>query len=100
MFFVAGSTPSVQFTVTPVNLAASAVYVVPQLGGVNVSYACCPTAPTSVTWPCSAGMQTARLIVTPAAAGVPVKLQATGPWAVFSPVKSGTVDRGRKFATL
>lgn len=83
MFFVAGSTPSVQFTVTPVSLSASAAQVVLQLGGVDISYAHGPTVPTSITWPGSSGMQTARLIITPSSGGTPVTLSASGPWAVF-----------------
>jgi Uncharacterized protein conserved in bacteria len=84
MFFVGSATPSVQFTITPVSLGAGAAQVTLQLGGVTIDYAHGPTVPTAVTWPGADGMQTARLIITPATAGaLPVTYQASGPWAVF-----------------
>ncbi|MEE3500630.1 type VI secretion system membrane subunit TssM [Acidiphilium acidophilum] len=84
MFFVGSASPSVQFTITPVSLGAGAAQVTLQLGGVTIDYAHGPTVPTAVTWPGADGMQTARLIITPATAGaLPVTYQASGPWAVF-----------------
>ena len=93
MFFLGGTQPSVQFTVTPAGLSAGAAQVVLQLGGVDVSYAHGPTVPTSVNWPGATGMQTARLIITPAAGGTPVTLQASGPWAVFRLFGMGRLTR-------
>lgn len=93
MFFVGGATPSVQFTVTPASLSATAAQVTLQLGGVNVVYAHGPTVPTSVTWPGANGAQVARLIITPAAGGTPVTLQASGPWAVFRLFNQGRLTR-------
>ena len=99
IFFVGSATPSVQFSVTPASLSAGAAQVVLQLGGVNVTYAHGPTVPTSVTWPGADGMQTARLIITPAAGGTPVTLQASGPWAVFRLFNQGrlTQDGGSRY---
>ncbi|MGC9271088.1 type VI secretion system membrane subunit TssM [Acidiphilium sp.] len=97
MFFIGSATPSVQFTITPDALSASAAQVTLQLGGVTISYAHGPTVPTSVTWPGADGMQSARLIITPAAAGgMPVTVQASGPWAVFRLFNQGrlTADGG------
>jgi type VI secretion system protein ImpL len=93
MFFVGGATPSVQFTITPDTLSANAAQVTLQLGGVTITYAHGPTVPTSVTWPGADGMQSARLIITPAAAGgTPITLQASGPWAVFRLFNQGSLQ--------
>ncbi|MDD2877801.1 MAG: type VI secretion system membrane subunit TssM [Acidiphilium sp.] len=93
MFFVGSATPSVQFTITPDQLSASAAQVTLQFGGVTITYAHGPTVPTSVTWPGADGMQSARLIITPAAAGgTPVTLQASGPWAVFRLFNQGSLS--------
>ncbi|HQT85676.1 MAG: type VI secretion protein VasK [Acidiphilium sp. 37-64-53] len=95
MFFVGSATPSVQFTITPESLSAGAAQVTLQLGGVTITYAHGPTVPTSVTWPGADGMQSARLIITPAAAGgTPITLQASGPWAVFRLFNQGSLTAG------
>ncbi|MCF3948494.1 type VI secretion system membrane subunit TssM [Acidiphilium sp. AL] len=94
MFFVGSATPSVQFTITPIALSSGAAQVTLQLGRVTITYAHGPTVPTSVTWPGADGMQTARLIITPAAGGTPVTLQASGPWAVFRLFNQGSLTEG------
>lgn len=94
MFFVGSATPTVQFTVTPLSLSASAAQVTLQLGGIGITYAHGPTVPTSVTWPGANGMQSARLIINPTiAGGTPITLHATGPWAVFRLFNQGRLTR-------
>lgn len=94
IFFTGSATPSVQFTVTPDQLSAGAAQVTLQLGGISIDYAHGPTVPTAVTWPGADGMQVARLIMTPAAAGgTPVTLQASGPWAVFRLFDQGRITQ-------
>jgi type VI secretion system protein ImpL len=92
LFFAAGSTPSVQFSITPETLDAQAAQVSLQLGGLNVSYAHGPPVPTQVSWPGSDGMQTARLIITPTAGGAPVEIDASGPWALFRLFAQGSLE--------
>ena len=83
IFFPDGAQPSVQFSITPVSLDAGAAQATLELGSLTVRYAHGPPVPTQITWPGTEGMQTARLIITPAAGGNPVALDASGPWALF-----------------
>ncbi len=91
LFFAAGPTPSVQFSLTPTSLDAGAAQAVLQLGALNVSYAHGPQVPTMISWPGADGMQTARLIITPTTGGNPVELDASGPWALFHLFSQGTL---------
>ncbi|WP_298222622.1 type VI secretion system membrane subunit TssM [Acidocella sp.] len=91
LFFAAGPTPSVQFSLTPTSLDAGAAQAVLELGAVNVSYAHGPQVPTMISWPGADGMQTARLIITPTSGGNPVELDASGPWALFHLFSQGTL---------
>ncbi|WBO58385.1 type VI secretion system membrane subunit TssM [Acidocella sp. MX-AZ03] len=91
LFFAAGATPSVQFSLSPTALDAGAAQAVLQLGAVNVSYAHGPQVPTMISWPGADGMQTARLIITPVGGGNPVELDASGPWALFHLFSQGTL---------
>jgi type VI secretion system protein ImpL len=92
LFFASGgSVPSVQFSITPMNLSTGAAQVTLQLGALNVVYAHGPPVPTQISWPGSDGMQVARLIITPASGGNPVVLQATGPWALFRLFNQGSL---------
>ncbi|MBU6448958.1 MAG: type VI secretion system membrane subunit TssM, partial [Rhodospirillales bacterium] len=92
LFFAAGLTPSVQFSLTPTALDAGAAQAVLQLGALNVSYAHGPPVPTMISWPGADGMQTARLIITPATGGNPVELDASGPWALFHLFSQGELS--------
>jgi type VI secretion system protein ImpL len=94
LFFAAGPTPSVQFSITPISLDAGAAQVSLQLGGLNISYAHGPPVPTQVNWPGSDGMQTARLIITPTTGGSPVEIDASGPWALFRLFAQGSLQQG------
>jgi type VI secretion system protein ImpL len=94
LFFAAGPQPTVQFTITPTALDAGSAQVVLQLGGLNVSYAHGPLVPTQVSWPGTDGMQTARLIITPAAGGQPAEIDASGPWALFHLFTQGSLSEG------
>ncbi len=91
LFFANGAQPSVAFSITPVSLDAGAAQVVLELGALSVSYAHGPPVPTQISWPGADGMQTARLIITPAAGGNPVELDATGPWALFRLFAQGSL---------
>lgn len=91
IFFSAGSTPKIDFSLTPNFLDAGSAQAVLQLGGVNISYAHGPQFPTMVSWPGSDGMQTARLIITPTTGGEPVELDASGPWALFRLFSQGVL---------
>ncbi len=92
LFFAAGPTPSVQFSLTPTALDAGAAQAVLELGAVNVSYAHGPQVPTMISWPGTDGMQTARLIITPTTGGNPVELDASGPWALFHLFSQGILS--------
>jgi type VI secretion system protein ImpL len=83
IFFSAGATPSVQFTITPGGLSAAASQAVLQLGSIGVTYAHGPEVPTQIAWPGPNGMPTAMLTITPSNGGAPVTFQARGPWALF-----------------
>jgi type VI secretion system protein ImpL len=92
LFFAAGSTPSVQFSITPTDLDAGAASVSIELGSLTVSYAHGPPVPTQINWPGSDGMQTARLIITPTAGGSPVEIDESGPWALFRLFQQGSLQ--------
>ena len=92
LFFAAGSTPSVQFSITPTDLDAGAASVAIELGSLTVSYAHGPPVPTQINWPGSDGMQTARLIITPTAGGSPVEIDESGPWALFRLFQQGSLQ--------
>lgn len=95
LFFASGGTlPAVQFTITPTDLDAGAAQVSLELGSLTVSYAHGPPVPTQISWPGSDGMQTARLIITPAAGGNPVEIDAAGPWALFRLFAQGSLAQG------
>ncbi len=94
LFFAAGAQPAVQFSITPTSLDAGAAQVSLELGGLNVSYAHGPPVPTQISWPGTDGMQTARLIITPAAGGNPVEVDETGPWALFRLFSQGSLMQG------
>jgi type VI secretion system protein ImpL len=94
LFFAAGATPSVQFSITPVSLDAGAAQVSIQLGSLSVSYAHGPPVPTQINWPGMDGMQTARLIITPTTGGNPVEIDASGPWALFRLFAQGSLEQG------
>jgi type VI secretion system protein ImpL len=81
----------VQFSITPTALDAGAAQVSIQLGAVTVSYAHGPPVPTQISWPGADGMQTARLIITPAGGGNPVEIDASGPWALFRLFAQGSL---------
>ncbi|MGE4481437.1 type VI secretion system membrane subunit TssM [Acidocella sp.] len=93
LFFAAGPTPSVQFSLTPTSLDAGSAQAVLQLGALNVSYAHGPQVPTMISWPGTDGMQTARLIITPTSGGNPVELNASGPWALFHLFSQGALTQ-------
>jgi type VI secretion system protein ImpL len=93
LFFAAGAQPSVQFSITPVSLDASAAQVTLELGALNVSYAHGPPVPTQISWPGADGMQTARLIITSTAGGNPVEIDAAGPWALFRLFSEGSLQQ-------
>jgi type VI secretion system protein ImpL len=92
LFFSSGVQPSVQFSLTPVNLDAGAAQVTLELGALNVSYAHGPPVPTQISWPGTDGMQTARLIITSVAGGNPVEIDAAGPWALFRLFSQGSLQ--------
>jgi type VI secretion system protein ImpL len=94
LFFAAGTTPSVQFSITPISLDAGAAQVSIQLGSLSVSYAHGPPVPTQINWPGTDGMQTARLIITPTTGGNPVEIDASGPWALFRLFAQGSLEQG------
>jgi type VI secretion system protein ImpL len=94
LFFAAGPTPGVQFSITPINLDAGAASVSIQLGALNVSYAHGPPVPTQINWPGTDGMQTARLIITPTTGGSPVEIDTSGPWALFRLFAQGSLEQG------
>ncbi|HQT88683.1 MAG TPA: type VI secretion system membrane subunit TssM [Acidiphilium sp.] len=83
IFFSAGATPTVQFTITPGGLSSAASQAVLQLGSIGITYAHGPEVPTQITWPEPNGMPTAMLTITPSNGGTPVTFQASGPWALF-----------------
>jgi type VI secretion system protein ImpL len=92
LFFAAGSTPSVQFSITPTDLDPGAASVSIELGSLTVSYAHGPPVPTQINWPGSDGMQTARLIITPTSGGSPVEIDESGPWALFRLFQQGSLE--------
>ncbi len=94
LFFAAGAQPAVQFSITPVSLDAGAAQVSLELGALTVSYAHGPPVPTQISWPGTDGMQTARLIITPAAGGNPVEVDESGPWALFRLFSQGSLMQG------
>jgi type VI secretion system protein ImpL len=94
LFFAAGSTPSVQFSITPTDLDSGAAQVSIELGSLTISYAHGPPVPTQVNWPGADGMQTARLIITPTSGGSPVEIDASGPWALFRLFAQGSLQQG------
>jgi type VI secretion system protein ImpL len=95
LFFASGGTqPAVQFSITPISLDAGAAQVSIELGALTVSYAHGPPVPTQISWPGADGMQTARLIITPATAGNPVEVDASGPWALFRLFAQGSLTQG------
>ncbi len=91
LFFATGATPAVQFSITPTTLDPGAAQVSLQLGALAVSYAHGPPVPTQISWPGADGMQTARLIITPAAGGSPAEIDASGPWALFRLFAQGSL---------
>jgi type VI secretion system protein ImpL len=94
LFFAAGATPSVQFSITPIDLDSTAAQVSIELGSLTVSYAHGPPVPTQISWPGSDGMQTARMIITPVAGGAPGEIDETGPWAMFRLFAQGSLQQG------
>ena len=92
LFFAAGGTPSVQFSLTPRSLDAGATQAELELGALNISYAHGPQVPTMVAWPGADGMQTARLIITQAGGGNPLEIDASGPWALFHLFSQGSLS--------
>jgi type VI secretion system protein ImpL len=95
LFFASGgTTPSVQFSITPTALDAQAGQVTIELGALTISYAHGPPVPTQVSWPGMDGMQTARLIITPTGGGAPVEVDASGPWALFRLFAQGSLTQG------
>jgi type VI secretion system protein ImpL len=92
LFFANGAQPQVQFTITPTSLDSGAAQVTMELGSLSVSYAHGPPVPTQISWPGSDGMQTARLIITPAAGGNPAEVDASGPWALFRLFAQGSLE--------
>ena len=91
LFFATGATPAVQFSITPTTLDPGAAQVSLELGALTVSYAHGPPVPTQISWPGADGMQTARLIITPAAGGSPTEIDASGPWALFRLFAQGSL---------
>jgi type VI secretion system protein ImpL len=95
LFFASGgTTPGVQFSITPENLDAQAAQVSIELGALTISYAHGPPVPTQVSWPGTDGMQTARLIITPTGGGAPVEIDTSGPWALFRLFAQGSLMQG------
>jgi type VI secretion system protein ImpL len=92
LFFAESTTPEVQFSITPVSLDSGAAQVSLELGSLTVSYAHGPPVPTQISWPGTDGMQIARLIITPAAGGNPVEVDASGPWALFRLFAQGSLQ--------
>jgi type VI secretion system protein ImpL len=93
LFFASGAQPAVQFSILPISLDAGAAQVAIELGGLTVSYAHGPPVPTQISWPGADGMQTARLIITPAAGGNPVEVDESGPWALFRLFAQGSLQQ-------
>ena len=91
LFFATGTQPAVQFSITPISLDSGAAQVSLELGALTVSYAHGPPVPTQISWPGTDGMQTARLIITPAAGGNPAEIDASGPWALFRLFAQGSL---------
>jgi len=93
LFFADGTSPSVQFSLTPVALDEGAAQAVLELGALNVTYAHGLQLPTIIAWPSADGIQTARLTITPAGGGNPAEIDASGPWALFHLLSQGMLAR-------
>jgi type VI secretion system protein ImpL len=92
LFFAGGGAqPSVRFDITPWTLDTGAKQVTLELGAQSISYAHGPQLATSVTWPGTGGMDSARLVFDPAPKGGDV-LQASGPWALFRLFDQGSLQ--------
>jgi type VI secretion system protein ImpL len=63
------------------------------LDGLSVVYAHGPQRSTSVTWPGTNRMNSARLVFEPPPSSGPPVLQATGPWALFRLFGMGTLTQ-------
>jgi type VI secretion system protein ImpL len=93
MFFPAGATtPSVEFTVTPVSLDAGLKQVQLMLGGTTITDPRGAEVPAEVTWP-GAGGSTARLVYTPTSGPDVTLAEASGPWALFRLIGQGHLSR-------
>jgi type VI secretion system protein ImpL len=91
LFFGAGGNqPTVRFDITPIDTDAKQVTL--DLDGPSLVYAHGPSRATSVTWPGSNRMNSARLVFDPPPSNGPPVLQATGPWALFRLIAKGNLQ--------
>jgi type VI secretion system protein ImpL len=92
LFFAGGGNqPTVRFDITPMDTDAKQVTL--DLDGLSVVYAHGPQRSTSVTWPGTNRMNSARLVFEPPPSSGPPVLQATGPWALFRLFGMGTLTQ-------
>jgi type VI secretion system protein ImpL len=92
-FFANGSTPAIQFQITPEALDPKAKSLLLEIDGQNVAFAHRGGAPTpvAVTWPGSVGL--ARLTFEPASRETENVLSRDGPWAWFRMLEAAEVRR-------
>ncbi|HEX4365433.1 MAG TPA: type VI secretion IcmF C-terminal domain-containing protein, partial [Rhodopila sp.] len=84
LFFAGGgTTPSVRFDITPVNLDPASTQAVLDFDGTPVLSIHGPPRATQITWPGPTRMQTVRLVFQPPPASGGGALQEMGPWAMF-----------------
>jgi type VI secretion system protein ImpL len=84
LFFAAGgTTPSVRFDISPVNLDAGAKQATLDLDGTPIVSIHGPPVPAQITWPGPKPTQRVRLSFDPPPSSGPAALQETGPWAMF-----------------
>lgn len=92
-FFATGTSPAIQFQITPEALDPKAKSLLLEIDGQNVAFAHRGGAPTpvAVTWPGSVGL--ARLTFEPASRDTENMLSRDGPWAWFRMLEAAEVRR-------
>jgi type VI secretion system protein ImpL len=94
-FFAAGgTTPSIRFDITPVNLDRTTKQATLELDGTTVTASHGPPRSTQITWPSPTQTSTARVVFDPPPAGQPAVLQDAGPWSMFRLFGRGKLHPG------
>lgn len=94
VFFAAGATPSVQFTVTPDVMSETINRAVLTVDGQVMRYSFGPNTPVRMVWPGPDGPPGASIAFTPPIAGQPNSATYQGPWGWFRMLDAADVQPG------